>query len=180
MVTALYAANPPASSMEPVIEEAKPKSAKVTAEAVVTNSVTNGNFTLKWVKTKSYVTLIIKGKTAGWVAFMIGAQQKMKNGDIYIGYVKDGKAYVADHFGADVVKHKADDTLGGKNSIIEYSGVEKDGFTQIAVKIDITQKDAKDNGFAPGEYNVILAAGPDDNFTTKHNQMKKVVIKIKE
>jgi hypothetical protein len=151
---------------------------KVDASAKGDTKISSGNFSLEWVRTYSNITFTLQGKTTGWISIMIDAKNKMKDGDIYIGYVKDGKAYMRDEFGVQPWKHQPDTEIGGKDHILSCTGFEKDGFTQITFTIDLSYRDPYDSAFEPGEHTVVFAAGADDTFTSKHKQLAMVKVKF--
>ncbi|OHD53414.1 MAG: hypothetical protein A2014_03990 [Spirochaetes bacterium GWF1_49_6] len=147
---------------------------KTEAAGPAVTHIGTGNFSLEWVRTESNITFTLKGKSTGWIALMVDPKNKMKDGDIYIGYVKDGKAYMQDEFGVQPWKHQPDTELGGKDQILSCEGTEKDGFTEIKFVVDLTSRDQFDSTFGPGDHHLVFAAGPDDSFTSKHNQLAMI------
>lgn len=139
----------------------------------------NDVFTLKWRFTGNNLEIIMKGESEGWVAIGFDPTNVMKDADIYIGYVKDGKTYIDDQYGNTMFSHKSDTKLGGKNNIINYWGKQEGDFTEIGFVIPVNSGDKYDKKFIEGKtYTVLLACGKKDNFTTKHSYKAKVKIKL--
>jgi molecular chaperone DnaK (HSP70) len=94
----------------------------------------------------------------------------MKDANFIIGYVKDGKAVVKDHFGDGENSHAEDAKSGGKDDITNISGKESDGVTEISFTIPRNTGDTYDAVLNPGqEASVMLAyAAGMDSFLTRH------------
>jgi hypothetical protein len=131
------------------------------------------------------VSVLIKGDTAeitvsaevrGWVAVGFNPTNKMKDADILIGYVKNGVAYARDDFGTGTGSHAEDEKIGGKNSIISFSGTESGGRTTMTFVVPRDSGDHKDSKLLPGKHVVILAASNSDSFTGFHSKVGKTEI----
>ena len=84
----------------------------------------------------------------------------MKGGNFILGYVKNGKVKVTDHFGNSDRNHKADTKSGGQNDTSKVSGSEKKGVTEIIFTIPLKTGDANDTTIDPtGMTTVLLAMG---------------------
>ncbi len=118
-------------------------------------------------------------QTTGWVAVGINPTKKMAGADFIIGYAADGKGVVMDHFGVGTVKHKPDEEVGGRNTIVKAECSEKDGVTTLWFTIPLNSGDSTDVVLEKGkEYPVIFGAGKRDNTTSKHNAVAKASIKL--
>ncbi|MBU2646709.1 DOMON domain-containing protein [bacterium] len=112
----------------------------------------------------------LSGQTDGWVAIGFNPTQKMKDANIIIGYVKQGKVYISDDFGTAQKKHSADSRLGGKENVSAVSGSEKGGVTSLQFTIPLDSKDIKDTVIDPKKSTVVmLATGRRDSFRLSHN-----------
>ncbi len=135
--------------------------------------VSSDEVELRWLVEGSSVKFIVQAPTTGWVAVGFDPSQGMKDANFIMGYVEDGTASVADHFGNGALSHINDKELGGSDDIIEFSGTETDGTTEINFTIPLDSGDSYDAPLRKGEEHVILIAyGPNnaDNFTSKHSK----------
>lgn len=118
-------------------------------------------------------------KTSGWIAIGFKPTKKMKDANIIIGYVADGKSVVEDHFGTKIVSHENDAEIGGKKSINKSNCWEKEGTTSLWISIPLDSKDKKDVVLKKGEkMEVIVAAGKNDNVKTKHSKRTHFEIEL--
>ncbi len=124
--------------------------------------------TLQWRTDENYLHIILSAPTTGWVAVGFDPQVQMQGADILIGYY-NGEAIMSDEYGNSTTGHTADTNLGGTNDIMNISGMEEDGNTQLKFMIPLDSGDDYDNPLVPGnQHTVILAYGPSDNFTSYH------------
>ncbi|WP_297510324.1 DOMON domain-containing protein [Thermococcus sp.] len=137
-------------------------------------SLAGGKFTVYWRNDDEYLYMALKGKTTGWVAIGFEPSTAMKDADMIIGWVKDGKATVVDAYSTGLYgPHPPDEKLGGSNDILEYSGKEENGYTVIEFKRKLNTGDKYDKAFKPGqEIKFIFAMADADDFTAKHNVAK--------
>ena len=121
--------------------------------------------------------VIVSAETKGWVAVGFNPTNKMKDANIIIGYVKNGKLSIRDDYGVSVMSHKADTTLKGKNSILKSAGKEQNGITTLEFTIPLSSGDSFDRKLIAGnKYRVLLAYGKRDNFTSYHKYRAAVEI----
>ncbi len=137
-------------------------------------SLAGGKFTVYWRNDNEYLYMALKGKTTGWVAIGFEPSTAMKDADMVIGWVKDGKATVVDAYSTGLYgPHPPDQKLGGSNDILEYAGKEENGYTVIEFKRKLNTGDKYDKAFKPGqEIKFIFAMATSDDFTAKHNVAK--------
>jgi hypothetical protein len=68
------------------------------------------------------VRMALKAKTNGYVAIGFEPAQRMQDADIILGFVKDGKATVADMFSTGPTgPHPQDEQQGGKNDVTVFA-----------------------------------------------------------
>ncbi|MBM3154668.1 MAG: hypothetical protein FJ008_04970 [Chloroflexi bacterium] len=128
-----------------------------------------GDYELNWASDGQNVYIGVKAKTTGWVALGIQPGSRMKGADIIIGYVKDGKATVADHFSAgDFGPHKADAEFGGVDNILEFGAKEEGEYTTIEFRRALNTGDKFDHPLSQGLNDIIWSYGSDDQPTLKH------------
>ncbi|GAB1482340.1 hypothetical protein MASR2M78_11550 [Treponema sp.] len=132
-------------------------------------------------------SLMIKGETAeitlsapykGWVAVGFDPSSRMKDANVIIGYVKDGKAFARDDFGTSQISHNDDEKLGGRSNLLSYSGTEVDGLTTMNFTIPLDSGDSKDVVLSKGSHTIILGASNSDSFTGFHTKVGKTSIII--
>ncbi len=133
-----------------------------------------GKFKVYWRTDGEYLYMALSGKTAGWVAIGFEPTKRMKDADMIIGWVKDGKATVVDAYSTgETGPHPPDEKLGGRNDILSYGGSEKDGTTVIEFKRKLATGDKYDKDLRPGmRVKFIFAMADEDQFTKKHNVAK--------
>ncbi len=120
----------------------------------------------------------VSAKTKGWVAVGFNPSSKMKDANYIIGYVKDGKPEVADHFGDKSTGHSPDEDLGGTSDVTLVGGSEEGGMTTIEFTIPVNSGDKYDSALTvDGDTVVLLAFGPDrDSLKPRHkNKITKTV-----
>lgn len=127
------------------------------------------DYELSWLIDEQYIYIGMKANTTGWVAVAIQPGSKMKNADIVLGFVKDGKATVYDQFSSvDFGPHPQDTELGGTSDIIEFAGKEEGGYTTIEFKRKLDTSDKYDNPLAKGKNQILWSYGSDDTVNLKH------------
>ncbi len=134
-------------------------------------------FTFSYRIDKGNLAVKVSCQTKGWVAIGFNPTKRMKDANIIIGCYDNGKEIAVDHFGVSSTGHKADTLIGGKNDIVEFSCVEKEGKTTVSFTIPLNSGDEKDVVLKQGEETtVIFAAGRKDNLKTKHFTLAKIKV----
>ena len=131
-----------------------------------------GGVTFAWKVDGDTLHGKMSAKTKGWVAVGFNPTNKMKDGNYILGFVKDGKAEVADHFGNKNTGHSDDEGLGGSSDVTLVGGSEEGGNTTIEFSIPMDSGDQYDSALtADGDTVVVLAYGPDrDSFKPRHRK----------
>jgi len=76
---------------------------------------------------------------------------------------------ITDHFGTRKNRHDSDTKLDGSEDMAVIGGTEEDGKITIEFSIPLASDDYSDKPLVPGERTpVLLAYGPQDNFTKVH------------
>lgn len=119
---------------------------------------------------KAYLGL--SGETVGWLGIGFGNSVAMRNADMIIGLVQDGKVKVEDQFCKEVFgPHQSDEELGGTSDILSFAGKEEEGRTVIEFERLLQTGDQFDNPIPPeGEFKIIWAMGKSDDPGEKHSQ----------
>lgn len=135
------------------------------------HTVSDGPMSFSWSVEGSMLKVKLTGKTKGWVAVGFNPEVMMKGANFIMGYVKDGKVKVTDHFGNSERNHKADTKDGGKNNFSGVSGSEKGGVTEISFTIPLDSGDPKDKAIDPTLTTTVLLAmgGGRDSFRSVHS-----------
>jgi len=117
------------------------------------------------------VRIALKAKTNGYVAIGIDPSVSMKDADIVIGGMKDGKAFISNDFGT-VARgpHPTKESQGSKTNITAYGGSRKDGFTIIEFERKLAPGGNVDKALKMGENKIIWAIGDSDDLTAKHSK----------
>jgi hypothetical protein len=112
----------------------------------------------------------MSAKTKGWVGVGFNPSKKMKDANFILGYVKDGKAKVVDHFGTKATGHDADSKKGGSDDVTLVAGTEDNGLTTIEFTLPMNSSDKMDGTLtADGDTILLLAYGPDrDSMKPRH------------
>ena len=132
------------------------------------------NFFMKiyFDKNENGYIIEMKGKTEGWVAVGFGQTKYMKNAEIIIGYIKDGKTFLEHHFATGNFKHESFEKLGVDDKSLELiDGYEKNGYTVIKFerKLGLNNKYLKE--LKSGEkMKFMYAFGRTDNIRTIHKE----------
>ncbi|MFP4383398.1 MAG: DOMON domain-containing protein [Spirochaetia bacterium] len=145
------------------------------------SSLEKGPFSLSWEIRDDRVFFTLSAETTGWVALGIDPERSMLGADFIIGYVSDGEASVADHYGNSRYSHQDDSEGGGTTDIADVSGSESGGTTTISFSIPLSPDDSRDKQLEPGRtYTILLAHGGDgeDNFKSAHTTKTRAEISL--
>lgn len=133
------------------------------------NQVTYQSLEIFWSNDEVYIYLALKGKTKGYISIGIQPGSMMKNSDIILGFIKEGKVELFDQYSTgDFGPHPSDKDLGGTNDILEYGGKEEDDYTIIEFKRLLKTEDKYDLELKPGKNKIIWAYSDQDNLQARH------------
>ena len=165
---------PPSPAQPPAPPPPAAPPAKWSADGVIsageyTKVSTYGDYEINWASDQKHIYVGMKAKTTGWIAVGIQPGSQMKNADMVLGFVKEGKAAVYDQFSTDVYgPHRPDTELGGSDDILEFGGKEEGGYTTIEFKRGLKTGDKYDHQLFKGVNKIIWAYGAVDQLTLKH------------
>lgn len=143
------------------------------------HEITAKKMTFAWTINGANVDIKISAKTTGWVAVGFNPTKKMKDANIIIGYVKDGKVVISDEFGSKMTGHSGDGTGGGQDNISNRAGTEESGVTTLSFTIPLNSGDPKDGVIvANGDTKILLAYGNRDSFRPRHTFRTSRVINL--
>lgn len=144
------------------------------------HSLTVEKMTFDWSVAGDQLAVKLSAPTTGWVAVGFNPSSKMKDANIIIGYVKDGKVKIEDDFGMAATQHKMDDKIGGTDNVTVVGGTEEGKTTTIEFSIPLNSGDEKDGVIDPAaDTTVILGYGGDrDSFKMKHAFRDTIVVNL--
>ena len=115
------------------------------------------------------VHLALKAKTEGYVSIGFDPTERMKDADIVLGGVKDGKAVLLDMYSTGVTgPHPPDEQQGGKNDISVFGASKKEGVTIVEFERKLVTGDSKDKPIKIGDNKIIWAIGETPDLSGKH------------
>ena len=139
-------------------------------------------YTLDWKIHDNAIDVKVSYATNGWVGVGFGKTGTMEGSHIILGFVLDGKATVADHFGYAHDKHGPEDKVGGKDSLTARGGSFTGGKTTITFTMPLNTGNPKDPVLVGGEtYKVIMANGGDDaqDLESYHGRTGRIIVDVK-
>lgn len=135
---------------------------------------------LYWSNDSSRLNIGMITGADGWAAVGFDPQTSMSGANIIFMALDGANMLVRDDFGTSVFAHSDDESLGGSNDIIEYSGTRDSGISIYEFSIPLDSKDEFDKVLVPGNtYKVILALNSNStDFNTKHSLKNKAEITL--
>jgi len=145
-----------------------------------TNKIDVKDMTFQWKIDGDKIHIKLIAKTNGWVGIGFNPSKIMKDANFILGYVKNGKPAITDHFGTGDRMHKRDKKLGGKNNISNIFGTEENGKTEIGFTIPLNSGDSKDQKIkADKDTKILLAYGAGrDSFRAVHKFRTSITVNL--
>lgn len=141
--------------------------------------IEESGFTLKWKVEGEQVRFIVSAETEGWIAVGFDPGIIMKDADMIVGYVKNGRVYLEDQFGSGMFSHRRDVDLGGSDDILEKSGDESAGVTRLEFLLPLNSGDRFDKVLRQGRrLSIIFAFSTSDDTGRKHSRVAKTTITL--
>lgn len=139
-----------------------------------TSGYSGGNLEIYWKNDAEFLYMALKGNTTGWLSVGFEPEEWMKNADMIIGFVENGKAIVLDEYSTgNYGPHVSDTELSGTYDLLEYGGTEQNGQTTIEFKRKLNTGDKFDKAFVSGQkVSIIWAMADADVDQQKHNVAK--------
>ncbi|HPF16847.1 MAG TPA: DOMON domain-containing protein [Thermotogota bacterium] len=128
----------------------------------------SGTYELYWkVISEKDIYMAIRAKTTGWVAVGFSPSFMMKDADIKIANIVDGKVTLEDHYGTSATGHRQDK----ENEIKTFAGTESDGWTFVEFIMPLNTSQADDKAIKLGEKTKVIIAysSSTDVLWRKHN-----------
>lgn len=153
----------------------------VTTDTSGFKQVETAGYRFWWKVEGTQVRMKVSYATTGWVGVGFSKDPLMHGAHIIIGYTEGGQAVVEDHFGYSGHSHAPEEKVGGKNSLTQTSGSEKNGVTTLEWTMPLNTGNPGDLVLVPGEtVTVLLAHGePEDkDLTSYHGQDGRTTVTI--
>ncbi len=130
-----------------------------------------GEMVVSWKNDEEALYLAMNGSTDGWMAIGFEPLEWMKDADMIIASVQDGKAVALDEYcTGNYGPHLEDTMLGGTDDIAEFAGSQKSGRTVVELKRKLITGDKFDEQFSPGQaISIIWALSDRSDSSFKHN-----------
>ena len=134
-------------------------------------TLANGRYTVHWKNDAEDLYMALEGRTNGFVAIGFEPTQAMKDADMVMGWVSGGEATVLDLYSTGTYgPHPADESLGGRDDILESGGNESGNRTVIEFWRMMNTSDQYDKSLQPGQIvNIIWSMSSSDSFSVRHN-----------
>ncbi len=138
------------------------------------NGYSGGDLEISWKNDADLLYVALNGSTKGWVSLGFEPTVWMKDADIVMGSVENGKAILLDeNCTGNYGPHLNDTELGGTYDILESGGQEHGNWTVIEFKRRMNTKDRFDKAFTPGQnVSIIWAMADETSVDIKHNVAK--------
>lgn len=148
--------------------------------AVYQHSLTIDKMTFDWSIEGNNLVIKLSAPTTGWVGIGFHPTDMMKDANIIIGYVKDGKVEISDEFGTQPTQHVTDTARGGTDNVSVIGGSESGNITTLEFSFPIQSGDANDGVIDPkADTSIMLAYGPDrKSFKLKHQFAKIITVNL--
>jgi hypothetical protein len=139
-----------------------------------TQGYSGGDLEVSWKNDDRYLYMALSGSTNGWISVGFEPSEWMKDADIILTAVENGKAVILDEYSiGNYGPHVNDTDLGGTNDILAFGGKEEKGVTVVEFKRKLNTGDKFDKTFMPGqEISMIWAMANLKDHQIKHNVAK--------
>lgn len=144
------------------------------------HSLTVDRMTFAWSVTGENLVVKLSAPTTGWVAVGFNPTDMMKDANIIIGFVKDGKVEISDDFGVQPTQHFPDSKRDGADNVTVIGGSESGNTTTLEFSLPLKNGDPNDCVIDPkADTKVMLAYGPDrDSTKLKHQFAKTLTVNL--
>jgi len=140
------------------------------------HSLAVDKMTFDWSISGENLVVRLSAPTTGWVGIGFHPTDMMKDANIIIGLVKDGKVEISDDFGIQPTQHTPDIKKDGKDNVTVLGGNETGTTTTLEFSLPLNSGDANDGVIDPkADTVVMLAYGPDRDSTKMKHQFAKTI-----
>jgi len=144
------------------------------------HSLTIDKMIFDWSIEGENIAIKLTAPTMGWVGIGFRPTENMKDANIILGVVKNGKVEISNEFGIEATKHIPNTKNGGKDNVTIIGGTQTGNSTTLEFSIPLRTEDAHYGVIDPkGDTVVILAYGPDMTSTkVKHQYAKTISVNL--
>lgn len=131
-------------------------------------SLHDGKVSLKWKLEGENVHFIVSAKNGGkgWIGIGFNDSKTMQDGDFVVGFVKDGKSDVGEHFGKSASRHEK---KPGQGDLISSSiKIEKDMTVLEFVRPLVGKNPKTKKLIKDGENKIIISYADQPRYSKKH------------
>lgn len=124
-----------------------------------------------WRNDNTHLYLAAEAKAEGWIGVGLAPDNRMQGANYIIASMAGGQPKIFDAWGLAPTgaTHPQDTEQGGKNDIVAYSVVRKDGVTRFEAQIPLNSGDKYDKPLKPGDtVKIIVAYGASDDYNARH------------
>ena len=132
-----------------------------------------------WSVENKNLRVKLAARNPGWVGIGFNPTDGMKDANFILGYVKDGVAVISNQHGVSSTLHKKNEDIGGAGHVMNPSGMEKNGITEISFTIPLTTGGMLDRPIdLNGNTAVLLAYGESKNLAQLHSFRAKLYVNL--
>lgn len=131
-----------------------------------------GRMEIQWSVKGKNLHVRLKGKTSGWIAAGFNPTEGMKDANFIMGFVKDGKVELSNHYGVSKFIHKNAEDLGGKSYIMNPAGSLKDNETEISFEYPLSTGGKHDRPIDVNGDTILLLAMAQTSFISQQHMFR--------
>ncbi|MBN1967883.1 MAG: hypothetical protein JXR48_13335 [Candidatus Delongbacteria bacterium] len=147
------------------------------AKGVYSNKANTFNTEIEYLKDSDEFQIKFKGKSDGWIAVGFGQTNKMKDGEIYMGYIDGDEVVFEHHYGTSPVSHSK--VKEKENTYKLVSSSKENGYLEFVFKRPAVLDEKYFHKMNPGEeIDFMYAVGPEPNFKVVHKEKGKSKITL--
>ena len=146
----------------------------MTLHGPASNGYSGGVLEISWKNDAEYLYMALNGSTRGWISIGFEPTEWMKDADIVMGSVQNGRATISDEYcTGNYGPHENDTTLGGTYDILQFGGGASGQNTVLEFKRKMNTTDGFDKAFVSGQsVSMIWALADRTSDEDKHNVAK--------
>lgn len=153
--------------------------AEVTTSESGFSQVEAVGMTFEWMIDGDTIEIRVQSPEQGWVGVGFDPETIMRGANMIMGYVENGEATIADHYGNQLTNHTSDTELGGSDDVTLIEGSEDEDGTTLHFSMPLDSGDEYDKPLTEGEtHTLMLAYGTEDNFTEQHPSDGRTTLEI--
>jgi hypothetical protein len=132
-----------------------------------------------WSVENKNLKIKLAAQNSGWVGVGFNSTDAMKDANFILGYVKDGAAVISNQHGISSTLHKKNEDIGGASHVMNPSGTEKNGMTEISFTVPLKTGAKLDRPIdVNGNTVVLLAYGQSKNLAQLHAFRAKLNVNL--